>query len=55
MNTRDRIAYILHRARVRGGWDDETVAEAVLQELGLDVNGEPAREPAHTSSEIGHG
>jgi hypothetical protein len=33
-SARERIARILHQARVRGGWDDEEVADRILQELG---------------------
>ncbi len=54
MTTLDRIAAILHRARVRGGWDDEDVAAEVLAELHLDAYGNSVPRE-HTSSEIGHG
>jgi hypothetical protein len=39
MNAKDRIAALLHEARVAGGWDDEAVAKAVLSLLGLDEDG----------------
>lgn len=29
----ERITAVLERARIDGGWDDETVARAVLQEM----------------------
>jgi hypothetical protein len=41
MNTLERIARILERARVAGGWLDEDVAKQVLAELGLDDDGKP--------------
>lgn len=54
MTALNRVTRILERARVNGGWIDETVAAAVLEELNLDANGEPlVREP--TSSNLGHG
>lgn len=37
-----RIAAILERARVAGGWIDEDVARAVLTELGLNDDGKPS-------------
>ena len=55
MNALQRVANILHRARVAGGWDDEYVAADILKELGLDENADPRAVEAHTSSEIGHG
>ena len=55
MTAFDRISELLFHARVAGGWIDEDVAAAVLKELGLDVNGDPIKREAHTSSEIGHG
>lgn len=54
MTVLDRIAEILARARIAGGWVDEDVAVAVLKELGLDHNGEPLDLPP-TSSNLGHG
>ena len=45
MTVLDRVAQVMERARVRGGWDDHAVAAEVLTLLGLGVNGEPvARE-----------
>jgi hypothetical protein len=35
----DRIAALLHRARLDGGWTDEGVAALVLTELGLSDDG----------------
>lgn len=56
MNALERITALLERARVDGGWLDDAVAAAVLKELGLDDDGQPVQaEPAHTSSELGHG
>lgn len=54
MTAMDRIAAVLHRARMRGGWSDEDVAVEVLAELNLDAYGNPVSRE-HTSSEIGHG
>ena len=54
MTALDRIAAVLHRARFKGGWDDEDVAAEVLKELGLDAYGERVEQVA-MSSEIGHG
>ena len=51
MTALDRVASVLSKARVAGGWIDEDVAALVLAELGLDDDGEPK----HTSSEIEHG
>jgi len=57
MNALERIAAILRRARIAGGWIDETVAEAVLEELGLDEDGDPVDpiDNAPTSPNLGHG
>ena len=57
MNALERIAAILRRARIAGGWIDETVAEAVLEELGLDEDGDPVGpiDNAPTSPNLGHG
>jgi hypothetical protein len=41
LNARDRVAEILARARIDGGWIDEDVADAVLVALGLDADGKP--------------
>ena len=51
----ERITAILEQARIDGGWVDDVVARAVLAELGLDDNGEPADETAPTSPNLGHG
>jgi hypothetical protein len=52
----DRVAAVLERARVAGGWLDEEVSADVLKELGLDLNGDRVpTEPLHISSENGHG
>jgi hypothetical protein len=53
----DRVACVLERARIAGGWIDEEVAQAVLDELDLDaITGEPLpRVPIYTSSVLGHG
>jgi hypothetical protein len=43
----ERIAAVLHRARLDGGLDDHGVAARVLAALGLTEDGEPiSREPA---------
>jgi hypothetical protein len=56
MNTLERIARILERARVAGGWLDEVVAAAVLRELGLDDDGKAeVADTSHTSSNLEHG
>jgi hypothetical protein len=54
MTTLERITAILERARVAGGWDDEAVAKAVLDALGLDDDGNPI-DRAPTSPNLGHG
>lgn len=54
MTALQRVAAVLHQARVTGGWDDEEVAAQILTALNLDDEGKP-REVANTSSEIGHG
>lgn len=41
MNALDRVASMLERARVSGGWIDEDIAADVLKELDLDENGVP--------------
>lgn len=51
---RDRVATVLERARVAGGWIDDIVAAAVLAELGLDDEGDPVA-LAPTSPNLGHG
>jgi hypothetical protein len=47
INKLQRIAAVLHQARVAGGWDDFEVSALVLGELGLTEESEPiSREPA---------
>lgn len=48
-----RIAKLLHKARMAGGWIDEDIAQAILWEL--EIEPKPVAEPENTSSEIGHG
>ena len=57
MTALNRVAFVLERARIAGGWIDEEVAQLVLDELDLDaVTGEPLpKAPVYTSSELGHG
>jgi hypothetical protein len=54
MTALERIAALLARARVAGGWDDEVIAMAILAELGLDDEGNPI-DKVPTSPNIGHG
>lgn len=54
MTALERIAAILHRARLDGGWDDEAVGRLVLAALGLDDEGNLV-DKAPTSPNIGHG
>lgn len=57
MTVLERITAILQQARIAGGWDDEDVAKAVLDALGLDEEGEPVdpSDKAPTSPNLGHG
>ena len=57
MTALNRVAFVLERARIAGGWIDEEVAQLVLDELDLDaITGEPLpKAPIYTSSELGHG
>lgn len=41
MNKLEEVTRIIERARIDGGWDDEIVAEKILDAMGLDENGEP--------------
>jgi hypothetical protein len=42
MNAKERIAAVLHQARVNGGWIDEDVAAVILSDLSLDDDGKQA-------------
>ncbi len=56
MNALDRVAALLRRERVDGGWSDEDVAAEVLKVLRLDEDGCPLpADDAPTSSNLGHG
>lgn len=57
MNALERVAAVLERARIDGGWTDEVVAHRVLIALGLDEDGKPVASAASepTSSNLGHG
>lgn len=54
MTALERVAAILQRARIDGGWDDEVVAHAVLTALDLDEDGKPI-DRAPTSPNLEHG
>lgn len=51
MTLLERIAGVLERARVAGGWIDEDVAAQVLAELGLDDDGKPIDRTLMTGDE----
>jgi hypothetical protein len=47
----ERVSAVLERARIDGGWIDETVAAAVLAALGLDEDGQPVAPPPADGSD----
>lgn len=56
MTAVERVAAVLERARIEGGWIDEIVAHRVLIALDLDDDGKPVEPSAPpTSSNLGHG
>jgi hypothetical protein len=53
MNALERVAEVLYRARVAGGWTDEHVAADVLIALGLDEDGKPIPPSTECDEETG--